>query len=310
MPVKPTSRRGFSLVELLMVIVLLGLVLATLMKVIVGQQRFYRGAADITENRSNVRDAIDLLQGELRTVSASSGEVLGMTSTSIDFLAPIATTVVCVVNPALKQLIVPPVTLTAHTGLTSWISPPVTGDTLVLLDLGSRDGSADDKWVGNTLYQTPKSGQTCPNTTGLTTTLAEAGQGWLLAMNSPIGQVGLPGQWVKVGSAIRVLRKSHFELYQAGDGNWYLGFYDCPGRVCSSIQPVSGPYLHAANNGTSGLTFTYYDNTGTVLDPTLASSRTAVSRIDVTIRALSRSDTHGAGGHHVDSLSTSIALRN
>lgn len=310
MPVKLMSRRGFTLVELLIVIVLLGLVLTMLMKVIVGQQQFYRGAADITENRSNVRDAVDLLQGELRTLSPSNGEILGMSSTSIDFLAPIATTMVCVVNPALKQLIVPPLTLTSHAGLTSWISPPVTGDTLVLMDLGPKDGSADDKWVGNTLYQTPKSGQTCPTSSGLTATVTEAGKGWLLAVNSPIGQVGQPGQWVRQGSAIRVLRESHFELYQAGDGKWYLGFYECPGRVCSSIQPVSGPYQPATNDGTSGLTFTYYDNTGAVLDPASATARFSVARIDVTMRALSRSDTKGAINQHVDSLSTSIALRN
>jgi len=309
MSLKLMSRRGFSLVELLMVIVLFGLVLAMLMKVIVGQQRFYRGAADITENRSNVRDAIDLLQGELRTLSPSSGEILGMSSTSIDFLAPIASTMVCVVNPALKQLIVPPIKLATKTGLTSWISPPVVGDTLVILDLGRRDGTADDKWVGNILLQNPASGQTCPNSTGLTTTAAEASQGWRITVTLPIGQVGLPGQWVGVGSPIRILRKSHFGLYKASDNKWYLGFYECPGRVCASIQPVSGPYL-AASNGTGGLTFTYYDNSGNLLDPASASSLTAVARIDVTMRGLSRSDTRGAGGNHIDSLSTSIALRN
>jgi|SRR5690242_10508759 len=54
-----TRRRAFTLVELLIVVSVLGIVMVALTKVIVGQQRFYRGASEMIETQDKVRDASD-----------------------------------------------------------------------------------------------------------------------------------------------------------------------------------------------------------------------------------------------------------
>ena len=54
-------RKGFTLVELVMVAVLAVLVLGGMMNVLVRQQRFYRGTADLLEARSQTRQAAGIL---------------------------------------------------------------------------------------------------------------------------------------------------------------------------------------------------------------------------------------------------------
>jgi len=111
------------------------------------------------------------------------------------------------------------------------------------------------------------------------------------------------------GSSIRFLREARYSLYQASDGRWYLGYQECPGGTCNTIQPVSGPYLPpSTSGGSSGLTFTYFDSTGAV-----TATPTTVARIDVVTRSATRNDVRIPGfatGQHVDSLRTSIGLRN
>lgn len=298
MSVNLTSRRAFTLIELLMVIVLSTIVMAALTKMIVGQQRFYRGAADMVETQSNVRDAVDLLASELRGISPANGDIFGpLSSTAIDFLAPVGATVVCQSLPAVKKIVIPPVQLAANNGLSSWVTPPKTGDVVLLYGLGSTELVSDNHWQATSLNQNPTPNATC-TTAGLTTTVAEQSKGWTLQL------VDAPGTDVPNGSAIRILRHVHYELYQAGDDNWYLGYYECTASgTCSSIQPVSGPYLPAATSGQSGLTLAYFDNTGAV-----TTTPTAVARIDITTRAQPRNDI--LDGSHVDSLSTTVMVRN
>lgn len=301
--VTPAPRRAFTLVELLIVIVLFGIVMAALMKVVIGQQRFYRGAAEMVETQGNVRDAAQVLAAELRGISPAQGDIVSMAATSIEFWKPIGSAVVCQLSPGVAAFIVPPEHLEAGNGLTSWFNAPQRGDSVLIYDLGSSDASTDDAWVGFSLSADVTVNATCPLTTGYTTSAAEEDLGWTVTVNRALD--ALPAQNIVQGSSVRFLRLVQYRLYEGGDGQWYLGYQECPGGTCETIQPVSGPYLSASDGG---VTFTYYDNTGTVTGTT-----TAVARIDVTARAATRSslDIPGfARAKRVDSLRTSIALRN
>lgn len=311
MPMMRVRRRGFTLVELLIVIALLGLVMAAMMKVLVGQQRFYRGAAEMIDTQTNVRDAVNVLESELRGISAAQGDILEMSADSIRFFEPIGTSIVCVMGAGRTSVVIPPLTLAAENGLTSWVHTPAATDRVLFYDLGTKEASTDDAWRTSTLASAPVAGATCPNSTGFTTTAAEATQGYTLPLSAALDAAY---QGIVPGSSIRFSREVRLALYQAGNGLWYLGYQECPGDVCDAVQPVSGPYLApSATAGQSGLTFTYYDNTGTVLDPAAAASLTAVARIDVTTRSATLSSIQIPGfasGRHTDSLSASIALRN
>jgi hypothetical protein len=115
---------------------------------------------------------------------------------------------------------------------------------------------------------------------------------------------------IATGAAVRIFRPARYELYQASDNNWYLGFKDYVASrspAWSDLAPVSGPYRAKANSG-SGMQLAYYDSTGA------ATTNTAqVRRIDVVMRARSTGAVNMQGlprAKYSDSLATSIAVRN
>jgi len=61
-----TSRRGFTLIELVVVLSLLGVTGAAMGMLLLRQQRFYRGASELLYARESVRDALDVLATDLR----------------------------------------------------------------------------------------------------------------------------------------------------------------------------------------------------------------------------------------------------
>ena len=65
------SKRGFSLVELLVVLTMLALVGGTIGSLVLRQQRFYRGASELLRAREGVRDAIDVLATDIRGIAVT-----------------------------------------------------------------------------------------------------------------------------------------------------------------------------------------------------------------------------------------------
>src|SRR6185436_7272385 len=93
--VRVTSRRGFTLPELLLVVVLLLVVLGTVAAVVQRQQRFYSAVTRIIDQRSQLRDALDLLPGDLRGASSAGGDFLVLSDSAVELRAPIGTGIVC-----------------------------------------------------------------------------------------------------------------------------------------------------------------------------------------------------------------------
>jgi prepilin-type N-terminal cleavage/methylation domain-containing protein len=297
------TRRAFTLVELLIVVTVLGIVMVALTKVIVGQQRFYRGASEMIETQDNVRDAVDLLRSELRGISPRStdlnatGDITAMSRTSIRFFEPVASSVVCAIGANRTSVTSPPLRLASNTGLTSWSSTPKQGDSVLVFDPSQTTSMSDDRWDAFTLSAVPTAGATCPTTTGFTVG-GEASKGYTFTLSG-----ALPATVPSQGSPIRVFRQVQYRLYAADDGQWYLGYQECPDNACTTIQPVSGPYA-----GANGLAFTYYDATGAV-----TANPAAVVRIQVTARAATRSTDFIPGlqvARRVDSLTATIGVRN
>jgi prepilin-type N-terminal cleavage/methylation domain-containing protein len=298
-------RAGFTLVELMLVIVLLGIVAGGMLAVIARQQRFYGGSSGIIDTRTAVREGIGVLQADLRVLAPDSGDIYAMSATSIDFRSAIGSSVVCSIDGTRTLVVVPPKVLASKVTLTSWVTDPQWGDTVLFFDPGSQAGTQDNQWVVRELRAAPTPSATCPTSSGLTTTAAEAATGYTLKLDQ-----ALPAT-ITTGSAIRVFRKAHYGLYQEGDGNWYLGFYDCldtRSPECSAPSPVAGPFL-APTETPPGLSFAYYASSGAV-----TANPTAVRRIDIVMRAQSadRVSTDGSARRRFfrDSLSTSVAVRN
>ena len=295
-------RSGVKLVELMITLVLLGIVAGGMMQIIVKQQKFYTGSSGVLGTRSNVRQGVAVLQSDLRAIRPERDIYAGeMKATSLAFREPRGSSVICAVDGAHTTIVVPPPVLSNDVGYTSWLQPPAPGDSVLVYDMGAR-AWIDGAGVGNyiTGSQPTEGSGLC---TGLVP-LLDVARGWQITLANPLPDT------VGVGSSLRFFRSARYELMQATDGDWYLGYYDCnplASPQCGALSPISGPYL-SKDNDPPGLNFSYFDASGAATtDPA------SLRRIDITLRSQSSSAIDIAGhakGFYKDSLSTSIAVRN
>jgi prepilin-type N-terminal cleavage/methylation domain-containing protein len=291
---------GFSLVELIVTVALLGVVSLIISALIIQQQRVLIGSVEIMETRGSLRQLVDILPGELRAVSPSRGDIYSVDAAFLEFRAPVGSAVVCDIDSTRTRITIPPRSTAARNGTAAWLQEPRAGDSLLIYDEGPTRSAGDDSWRAHALAAPPTPG-TCAL---FTSSAAEAALGATLVLSAAL-EAG-----VHPGASVRFFRRARYELYDAADGLGYLGFSDClPTRSppCSVRQPVSGPYLRRAGP-LPGLVLSYFDSAGaTVADPR------RVARIDVLSRSRSRGAMAMPGyprGHYIDSLSFSIAVRN
>src|SRR5437763_110467 len=104
------TRRGFTMVELLIALVILGIVSAALYKVLVTNQRTYLAQTQRIDLQQNIRAAATILPAELReinaagTAGANNGDLSGMLSTSLTIRAPRQLGFLCVTPPLVGPL--------------------------------------------------------------------------------------------------------------------------------------------------------------------------------------------------------------
>src|SRR5712692_5273281 len=79
--------RGFTLVELLIAMVLLGVVTAALYRVLINNQRVYTAQTQRIDLQQNIRAAATILPADLREADATDGDIKVATATSITFRA-------------------------------------------------------------------------------------------------------------------------------------------------------------------------------------------------------------------------------
>jgi uncharacterized membrane protein len=89
------SRLGLTAVEVLFVLCLFSLVLASAAAILISQQRFYSRNADVAATRSAARTAAELLTAELRGVSAAGGGLYGLSSDSLAMRSTTGLGIVC-----------------------------------------------------------------------------------------------------------------------------------------------------------------------------------------------------------------------
>lgn len=281
-------RRGTSLIELVVVIVLLAAVGSAVMGVVIHQERFYRAQSDAIDARATVRDAASLLQSELRALTPSDGDLYTIGASAVEFRATLAQSAICTISPSRSSITIPPEHLASGVPLT-WIgTQPEAGDTLLVL---ATDSTLGGRWDRHVLSSAPSATGSCPLSSGFTATAAEASAALTLSFSPSLDSTIAPG------TIMRVVRRARYELYRASDAQWYLGYLDClstRSTPCNVVQPVSGPYAAL------GIQLAYRDEAGAL---TAIPSR--VARINVLAIAARRT-----APATLDSLATTIALRN
>src|SRR2546425_2679885 len=81
------GRRGYTLVEMIIALVLLGIVSGAIYQVLVNNQRVYQAQTQQIDLQENLRAATTVLPAEFRELDAVDGDIQSMTPTSIQIRA-------------------------------------------------------------------------------------------------------------------------------------------------------------------------------------------------------------------------------
>lgn len=271
------ERRGLTLAELLIAIILLAIIGAALTRVLVKQQQYYKDASATSYAKRELRLGATVLPSELRSISTSGGDVLTMSESEIAMRSYIGSSIICARTT--NQIWVPPTNLARHT-LTSYVSQPGVGDTVFIYNENILRGSEDDLWEMRTITDTDLSTTACPGApytdAALDPPATKPRRRFTLSANLPDS--------VKVGAVVRFTRPVRYKIYQETSGNWYLGLQQYSSGSWGSASPLAGPYraFQSGDANPSGLQFRYYDSLGVRI--TNMALRTSVSRVDVFLR--------------------------
>lgn len=281
------TRRGFTLVELLVALVMLGIVSASVYQVLVSNQRVYRQQTQRIELNDNLRSAIAMVPGELRELSAndpSGTDIIAMAESTITYKAMRNLYVTCA-----PQII--GTLLLLDTMVIGLRSLEAERDSVLILADRRTDISTDDVWLHQNVVSVT-TGNLCP--------------GAAPSINVTISPGVLAADTVLRGTPVRGFEVQEIRKYPDAWGNLWLGARRYTKSPAASpgwqgLQPVVGPLAGR------GLVLAYFDSTGAV-----TTDRTLVARVSVTVigRTAQPVQTGGTVDYLLDTLVTNVALRN
>jgi prepilin-type N-terminal cleavage/methylation domain-containing protein len=276
-----SSRGGFTLVELMISLVLLGIVGGVLASMLVNMQRGSRAQSQRVTLQSNLRAGMALLPAELRELSPA--DLVTTLADQVVYRAMRTTGVACAVAANQVRL---------RNRLTFGYRPIEAGgrDRLYLFVDGDQVTGTDDTWLE--LLITATANGTCADgdaATNLTVTRTDGSA-------IPAGTLAT----IFTDAPVRSFETMEMRLYEA-DGRWWLGARSVSGGAANP-EPVLGPLT------ADGLVFTYRDRAG-AQTATIANMRT----LDIALKG--QTDGTIATGLEAlsigeDSLTTRIRLRN
>ena len=245
---KRGDKRGFTLVELMIVAVVGAMLVGSTYQILLSSQRALTIQTAQIQGQQTVRAGLDILFSELREMSRSEGDILTMGPDKIEFRAMRAFGLVCGVSVTGSPVRVQKV----GRFFTS-------GDSVMVFADNDPDIASDD---------TILSGRVA--TVDTTQTCAGADTVQSLVIPSLIS-AALANDTVRIGAPVRGFTIYTYGLYSL-DGDYYLGR-----RSGATTAPLVGPL--SAN----GVSFTYLESLGGV-----TTNPRTVSHIEVTLRTQSR----------------------
>ena len=297
------SRRGVTLLELMVALAVAGVALSLIAAISARQQRIVAGLTDRAVLWTQLGDAASILPIDLRSASPAGGDIRDARDTSVQLRASIATAVVCDVRSG--TLVLAPASPGADT-YGSVLSPIKQGDTAWLFT----PGDSADGWQG---YGIDAATMEAPGPCAISGPLL-TGSARLL----PRIGIRLDGaSRSTIGMPVRVTRELRYSLYRGSDRAWYLGQRDWNASTLrfNTIQPVAGPFLPPRSGGRQGgLEFRYVDTIGNVVSVPVADTR-ALSMIRIDLRGETRSaersfSSAAVDGKRLDSIGVWVLLRN
>lgn len=277
-----SPRRGFTLAELMIAVVLMLIVAGAGYQLLFTTQRLVLVQAEQVNLQSNVRGGAFVVANELRELSTmasgngNQNDIVRIAPSDITYRAMRGIGFICQI-PGATQIRI------GRLDFSGYRDPqPIRDSAFVFLD-GNPDTDADDTWLP--LAITNVSAGACPGTR----------PGITLTVSSNPSLSGL-----EVGTPLRIYEIMQLKLYQSQGESW-LGARSVSGG--ESIQPLLGPLADA-----NGFELNYLDGQGA---PT--ANPHAVKSIRFTVRGVSAEAVRSGGAEATrieDELTTQVALRN
>jgi prepilin-type N-terminal cleavage/methylation domain-containing protein len=295
-------RRGFTTVELIVVVVIAGVLSAAIATLLRRQQRFYTRAARMVEHRVSLRDATSILPAELRALSPSGGDVLVASDSSLEMRATIGAGIACNVAVDGSTVTVAPVAMLRGTALAAFSTSPQPGDIALVFDAGVPDDSLDDRWTARDVAGVDAVESGCP------TPLDAIELAGLLAPRLRLAGSPLAGS-VRPGTFVHVVRRVRYRLYRAATGDWYLGYSEWDGSGYTVVQPVSGPFAaYSRIAANTGLLMRYLDANGVEVTPDADVRQ--ITRVEVAARSVSSGGLSTDAAELRDAQDVTVRVRN
>lgn len=272
------GRRGFTMIELIIGLVVGLIVLGSVVQMMIVQGRGYRKQREIIDIHETARQATALLAWDLRQAAVGGSPLTVMAANSIALRSPRGVGTICAKHPTL-----------ARYGL--WKSGgnifAGTDDSALVYQLGR------DKWIPLKI-----------SAVGTAAAMGVSACAWPgarppdivveFAVNSKTDT-----SYIKVGAQFRGFRRLEYAEFQSNN-RWWLGRKV---GAATSYEQLTGPLLAPSSNG---LAFAYYDTLGAV-----TTNPSAVGAVAFTLRTESYKKTY-IGNTYVyqrDSVSTKVGLR-
>jgi prepilin-type N-terminal cleavage/methylation domain-containing protein len=282
-----SPRRGFTLVEVLVALVIMGVVTGAIYRLLNTNQRLALAQAEQTSLQSNVRTGSLVVPSELRELNTWLGAAVGVLGDrndiivaeddGIEYRAMRGLGFVCEAPGAGATEL--------HLAESSWTglrNPDAARDDIYVFIDGDEDDDGDDTWLRVDITAATKTNNACGADPGFELTAA-----------------AMPD--VPLNTPVRLFEHMELRLYADG-GEWWLGARSVNAELVP--QPVLGPltddgfaleYLNSAGNDASG-----------DLSSIKAVRLTVQGLTDDAVRA------HGSAqvGHPEETLVTEVLLRN
>jgi prepilin-type N-terminal cleavage/methylation domain-containing protein len=302
-----TTRRGFTMIELMMGLVLTLLVSAVTYQLLANNQRVSRGQTAHVSLQDNVRAGALIVTNELREVgyddisaaatakmtyaplNLNRTDLVAIGAGGVSYFTMRGLAFTCsVVNGAPSKVIV-------RLSTYSVLRTPVATDSLFLYVENDNQTAGDDAWVHLGITG-PPANQNCPDGT--------AGRAFTVGFPAGLTAAGVMPN-VVLGGPVRLAEVMRLEYYANGGKSW-LGMKSM--SAGGALDPVIGP-LADSTAGQRGLTFRYLDKANAVT--TVINN---VRSVEVTLKGVTDERVRGSaaksGAIDTMSLVTTVALRN
>lgn len=276
---------GLTIVELLVVVVISGFMLAAVVQTIVVQQRGHTRQQTVADTRQTLRTTVEVLLAELREISATDGDLLEAGPHRIRFRAFRRVGVICALASSSNQA-------------TIWYLGAedegfAKDDHVLVFADGDDTTGSDDIWLESAITESPSAG----GCTGSWARIDDAGQEY--TTQRLIFEHSLNG--VIPGAPVRAFAPMTYGAWEFENG-WAVG------RAADGENPIElvGPIMPPEEGG---LVFRYFDADGQQLSPTTAARRREVRRIEISVRGLGAPLADGSGESYTETLTTQVYLR-